>query len=158
MRVKTIVLWGAFLVTAVANAQSDILLQAVGFALTGSDNAKVRVVNRADCIFGIGDQVFRLNNVQADRIAISISRNAYTGDTSVQVDLHGAATIYENIEKGLKGSPSPYVLQLFPDAYKDHHISSNEHTLTLSTSESSRVSRAWQYIYSNGCTGQKSPF
>jgi hypothetical protein len=65
----------AALICSRAFADSDTLLQAVGFALTGSDNAKVQPIDRANCVFRVdsdnsGLAVFHLNNVQLDRVVI----------------------------------------------------------------------------------------
>jgi hypothetical protein len=38
-------------------------MHAVGFALTGKDNADPIIDNLANCVFPINDEVFRLNNV-----------------------------------------------------------------------------------------------
>ena len=39
-------------------------MYAVGFVLTGKDNADPKVIdNLANCVFPINDEVFRLNNV-----------------------------------------------------------------------------------------------
>jgi hypothetical protein len=46
-----------------AHAQSDVLLQAVGFALTGSDDARFEIIDRANCVFRIeSDVIRRMNN------------------------------------------------------------------------------------------------
>jgi len=165
------VLCGAFLALAVASAQSDILLQAVGFALTGSDNAKVRQLNRANCVFGItseNSEVFHLNNVHVDRIMVQawMRRQPWGEEKYVTVELHGDKMVYELTTKARdESSDTPQAREMFqglkqkfPDLFKPQHTVSNEHTLTLMTGETDRVIRAWNYIYSNGCTGQKSPF
>jgi hypothetical protein len=67
------------LIASPAIAEDDVLLQAVGFAITGSDDAKVLAVDRAKCIFRVESNylentspsrfgVFYLNNVQVDRL------------------------------------------------------------------------------------------
>ena len=168
MRIATMVLCGAFLAPVLVNAQSDVFLQAVGFALTGSDNAKVRQINRTNCVFGItgkNPEVFHLNNVHVDRIVVQswTRRQPWGEEKYVTVELHGDKTVYEQTTKGIdENSGSPQVREMFkqwnPDFFKPQHTVSNEQTLTLMTGEADRVTRAWQYIYSNGCTGQKSPF
>ena len=45
-----------------------------------------------------------------------------------------------------------------PEWFVKHVNKSNGAKLTLYTSETERVERAWQYIYANGCVGKKSPF
>lgn len=170
-------LTAAWFVTALlasqATAESDVLLQAVSFAITGRDNAKVQPIDRGNCVFRIDSDVFRLNNVQVDRLVIHKSpyvRDPTADDPSakairkaigghhdypvdvarvvVTVELHGNAPVYEAGD-------------LFRDAGFDvpaYTTGSNEHILKLTTSEGDRVNRAWQYIYSHECVGQKSPF
>ena len=45
-----------------------------------------------------------------------------------------------------------------PDVFEPMRESLKEHTLQLSTAHQDRATRAWQYIYSHGCEGKKSPF
>jgi hypothetical protein len=160
-------------VAAPVFAESDTLLQAIGFALTGSDDAKVQTIDRANCVFRIENKMFHLNNIQVDRLVIRKSgpppplpltaddptaraiREATSGrhvdpkvDPTLVVELHGSGPVYESTD-------------IFRDAGFDvpgPPLSSNEYTIELTTSESDRVSRAWQYIFSHGCVGQKSPF
>jgi hypothetical protein len=146
-------------------AESDVLLEAVGFALTGSDNAKVQPINRAKCMFRIGSEVFHLNNVHVDRVVVqNWSRRDRAGEESVvKVELHGSAPVYERTDPGIDerkyGAEFADALKReVPNAFKPSHTSSNEYTLTLATSDGARVTRAWQYIYSHGCVGSKSPF
>jgi hypothetical protein len=166
-----------------ALADSDTLLQAVGFALTGSDNAKVQPIDRANCVFRVDSDViragvnssefavFHLNNVQADRIAIQnwIRRNYIYGEEKyVTVELHGNARVYEaTLPPAVEEkSDDPEAVRTFisklkrehPESFQTRHISSNEQTLELATNDGDRVNRAWQYIFSHGCVGQKSPF
>jgi hypothetical protein len=44
-----------------------------------------------------------------------------------------------------------------PEA-RPRNVSDKERTLELATGDDQRVNRAWAYIYSHGCVGQKSPF
>jgi hypothetical protein len=158
-----------------ATAESgDTLLQAVAFALTGSDDAKVRVINRAQCVFGIDHkkapggisaEVFHLNNIQVERLAIQgWLQKTNRGETrTVTVDLHGDSVVYEQTREGgdTEGVPSAIldnIRKSGPEWFTRHVIPSNEQQLTLSTSETERVNRAWQYIYANGCVAKKSPF
>jgi hypothetical protein len=131
-------------------AESDLLLQAVGFALTGSDNAKVQIIDRKNCVFRIGSyDVFHLNNVHVDRLVFEKSS---FGIYDLTVELHGNTPVYE--ETGNIFKDAGFTL---PAGVPDHIIS-NEHTLNLDTKEPDRVQRAWKYIYSHGCVGKKSPF
>ena len=51
-----------------ALGEVDVFMRAVGFALTGSDDAEPVAVDRRNCVFKISDDIFRLNNIQTDRI------------------------------------------------------------------------------------------
>jgi hypothetical protein len=129
-----------------AFADSDALLQAVTFALTGSDNAKVKSIDRANCIIALGDELFRLNNVQVDRIFIKDEQFL----EEVTVELHGSMPIHE--------ADDIFEAAGFHIPGGSLRIVSNEYTFHISTRERDRVRRAWGYIYSHGCVGQKSPF
>jgi len=144
-----------------AMAEDDeVLLQAVGFGLTGSDNALVQIVDRSECIFslqGSGEygeryvEIFHLSNVDVDRLTIRIFGPGNAGP--VEVSLHGEAVVYE---KKILVQPDYHVpkAKFVPEADQK----SNEYKLTLNTAEGDRVNRAWAYIYNNGCHGKKSPF
>jgi hypothetical protein len=136
------------LATTTAIAMEDPLMQAVGFALTGSDNTKVQIIDRKNCVFRIGSyDVFQLNNVQVNRLVIEKSFGMF-----VTVELHGNAPVYE--QTGDMFKDAGFTL---PAGVPDHGIS-NERTLDLVTKEPDRVQRAWKYIYSHGCVGKQSPF
>jgi hypothetical protein len=45
-----------------------------------------------------------------------------------------------------------------PAWFESHHYTYKEHELRLDTNDTDRVKRAWQYIYSHGCSGKQSPF
>jgi hypothetical protein len=60
-----------FLLGCPVQAQTDVLIRAVGFALTGSDDAVPKVIgDRTNWVFAINNEIFHLNNVDADRITI----------------------------------------------------------------------------------------
>lgn len=79
------------------------MIEAVGFALTGSDNAKVRTINRKDCVFAVDDGTYYLNNVQVDRLTFKQwERKNAAGVVMARwlsAELHGNDTVYETIEK-----------------------------------------------------------
>jgi hypothetical protein len=171
-----------FLISAFAGASAfadDTLLRAVGFALTGSDDTKVRVVNRASCVFeidhpnvrpnsgGVSAEVFHLNNIHVERIAIQgwVQKNAFGETRTVTVDLHGEGVMYEETREAgdTQGVPTEVLENIRrspggPEWFVRHVNNSNSRQLTLYTSETERAERAWQYIYANGCVGKKSPF
>jgi hypothetical protein len=157
-----------------SRAETDTLIAAVGFALTGSDDTKVRVINRVQCVFGldhkkapggISAEVFHLNNIHVERIAIQswVEKTNLGEIRTVTVDLHGEGVVYEQTREAgnVEGVPSSLLENIRrrdPEWFTRHVITSNEQKLTLPTSETERVTRAWQYIYANGCVGRKSPF
>jgi hypothetical protein len=154
-----------------AHADSDTLLQAVGFALTGSDDAKVQPIDRSNCVFRIESEyapsgVYHLNNVQVDRITLQSwkSNNGVFGERRyVTVDLHGSAPVYETTlppRMTIQPNDTTFTKDLIKGSNLDtpKHIRSNEKTIELATSDQDRVKRAWVYIYAHGCVGQKSPF
>jgi hypothetical protein len=104
---------------------------------------EVKAIDRANCVFAYQDNVFHLNNVHVDRINIQGWKNAVEQWT--EVELHGDDVVVEHTYASTEPRPTK------PVAYK-------QWKLNLKTHEVDRVSRAWQYIYSNGCIGKKSPF
>jgi hypothetical protein len=48
--------------------------------------------------------------------------------------------------------------QTDPEAFVAHRDNRKEYKLRLTTGDFDRVGRAWDYIYSHGCIGKKSPF
>jgi hypothetical protein len=54
---------GLLLASSVALADSEVLTQAVSFAITGIDASKVIAVDKAQCIFKINNFTYYLNNV-----------------------------------------------------------------------------------------------
>jgi hypothetical protein len=69
-------------------------MRAVGFALTGSDNAELKVIDRASCVFAVKNDLFRLNNVYTDRIKIQGRQRQSFGALEQSVTVtHCRATI-----------------------------------------------------------------
>jgi hypothetical protein len=81
------------LVSTAVHADTDVFMQAVGFALTGRDDAQPIPIDRANCVFAIGKyEVYRLNNVYTDKITI------HTWEEEPQwleVELHGDPVVLE---------------------------------------------------------------
>jgi hypothetical protein len=127
---------GLLLVSCAAHSETDVFMRAVGFALTGSDDADVKAIDRANCIFAYRQEVFHLNNVHTDRIKIQAWENKL-GDGWINVDLHGDDVVLEK-----------------PISSESH----KQYQLRLKTADADRVKRAWEYIYAHGCIGKKSPF
>jgi hypothetical protein len=143
-------------------AESDALMRVVGFALTGSDNADTKVIgDRANCVFAIKNELFRLNNVYTDRINIRTFRPR-AGDprTWITVMLQGDEIVFEQTIEPPKDDGSETMRQMraeYPDIFRPRHYTYREYDLHLSTNDQNEVKRAWQYIYSHGCTGKQSP-
>jgi hypothetical protein len=170
MRLRLFLFLGFLQPVAHAIAADEVLLRAVGFGVTGSDDAKVEVIDASNCVFRVKTEVFHLNNVQVDRLQVQSwkATNAFGERHYVTVALHGDATVYEKtdapllVERSSDNANMKEFERLMrksqPDAFKPSRTVSNERTLELATSEYDRVVRAWQYIYSHGCNGSKSPF
>lgn len=140
----------------------DVLVRAVGFAITGNDNTEPKIIDRKNCVFKIGNDTYYLDNVQTDRLAFQKWKSTsgpYQEWTTV--DLHGddviAIEIHQpiafngtEVEKSLKKSE--------PSLFKPSKHQERQMHLTLWTSDEARVIRAWKYIYSHGCSGKLSPF
>jgi hypothetical protein len=144
-----------------AMAEVDVFMRAAGFALTGSDDAEPKAVDRANCIFQIGKTTFHLNNVHVDRLLFRPWKAAVGEERWVTVDLHGDATVYEETTEPLKDDGSSaldYLREHDPEAFKPHHRVHKEHQLRLDTADIDRVKRAWVYLYGHGCNGKKSAF
>ena len=168
MRIAVAIVLLAALITA-ANAEPDVMLRAVGFAVTGSDDAEAKAIDRANCIFAVKNEIFHFNNIHVDRISFQswVETNRLLGDRHfVAVTLHGDSTVYEKTEEGLKerydtesaAQITRELLKTAPDVFRPKHSKSNEQSLSLATADIDRVRRAWEYIYSHGCVGKKSPF
>jgi len=77
---------------ASARGETDVFLRTVGFALTGSDDADAKMIgDRANCVFAINNDLFRLNNVNTSRITIQRWRRQQQW---VTVDLHGDDVVW----------------------------------------------------------------
>jgi hypothetical protein len=139
---------GLLLVSSVAHSETDVFMRAVGFAFSGRDDWEPKVVDRTNCIFEYQDDVFYLNNVQVDRISIQGWENkSVPGMSLIIVGLHGDDIVAEH-----------GVVSTDPTDPKAHRQNRKEYELRLKTGEVDRVKRAWEYIYSHGCVGKKSPF
>jgi hypothetical protein len=144
-------------------AETDLLMRALGFALTGSDDADPKVIgNRASCVFAIKNELFRLNNVYTDRIKIQGWQKQRLGilEQGVTVELHGDDIVFEKTVEPPKDDGSELMRQMraeSPELFKPHHYTYTRHELFLPTNDQDGVKRAWQYVYSNGCSGKRAP-
>jgi len=112
-------------------------MRTVGFALTGSDDADPKVVgDRAKCVFAINNDLFRLNNVYTDRLAIQGWQPQQGLEQWVTVELRGDDVVFEETTEPLKHDGSETTRQLraaTPDAFTSHHNSYKDHELHLAT-------------------------
>jgi hypothetical protein len=143
-------------------AETDLLMRAVGFALTGSDKADLKVIDRASCDFAIKNELFRLNNVYTDRIKIQgrQRQSLKVLEQWVTVTLQGDDTIFEQTVEPPADDGSELMRQMrvqSPSMFEPHHYSYTQHELHLATNDQDGVKAAWQYVYSHGCTGKHLP-
>lgn len=133
-------------------------MQAVAFALTGSDNAEVTPIARADCVFRNGKFTYYLNNIHVDRVRFQKWRNGF-GLEWVFVQLRGDDTVVEYIAEGMDlDDYNRPLLKTRPDLFEDRLVKKAEWKLEIETDEFDRVIRAWEYVYAHGCIGKTSPF
>jgi len=137
-------------------AQADEFMRTVSFALSGNDHTELKVIaDRPKCVFAINNDLFRLNNVQTDRITILERRRRGDLEQWVAVGLHGDAAVFEATIEPPKDDGSELMRQMreaSPELFKAHTYTYTE--LDLMTSDLDRVKRAWQFIYANGCVGK----
>jgi hypothetical protein len=131
----------------------DKLLSAVGFALTGRDDAYVKVIDRNDCIFQITSEfnnwqnreTYYLNAVDPSRTTIAqVEKTMLYPFPHIEIDLYGEKTIYDQYSINPK--------------YPTKTERKKFQRLTLPSNELERVIRAWKYVFSNGCHGTRSTF
>jgi hypothetical protein len=143
-------------------AQSDVLMRMVGFALTGGDNADIKAIgDRANCVFAIKNELFRLNNVYTDGINIrTVQPRAGSPSTWITVTLQGGEIVFEQTIEPPKDDGSEIMRQIHaenPDIFRPRHYTYREYQLHLTTNDPGEVQKAWQYIYSHGCAGKQRP-
>jgi len=145
---------------AAARGEPDAFMSAVGFALTGSDDADPKVIgNRTDCVFALNNGLFHLNNVHPDRITIQGGHRQWLWGLEqwVTVVLHGDDVVFEETIGPPKDDGSELMRQMreaSPELFKSQYYTYTDHELHLMTNDQDRVKRSWQYVYSNGCTGK----
>ena len=115
--------------------------------------------DRTDCVFAINNEIFRLNNIHVDRIKIQgwNRQRPWGSEQWVTVVLPGDDVVFEETIEPPKDDGSElmrHMRELSPELFKSQHYTLTKHELHLSTNDQDRVKRAWQYIYSNGCTGK----
>jgi hypothetical protein len=152
-------LLGLMFYPAASLADSDVLLQAVSFAITGSDASKVVAIDRQRCIFKVDDDTYYFNSIYTDRIQLKGMKNNLTIWT--EVFLHGKTKVVDVFSAPLKYSGTEIEKMIkaeTPRVYQPHTDSYADYDFRVFTSEIDRLKRAWEYIYANGCKGMTSPF
>jgi hypothetical protein len=147
-------------IAQVARAEtSDVLLQAVSFAVTGSDANRVVPVDLANCIFRVKSNTYHFNNIYTDRISFQNLENKL-GRVWTTVDLHGKQKIADISTASVQEPPllTKDLNNYYREVYEANSTSYADYSLQIVTRESARLVKAWQYIYANGCKGMKSPF
>jgi hypothetical protein len=79
-------------------AEPDVFMRTVSFALTGRDDADPKAIgDRTNCVFAIDNDLFRLKNVQTDRIKTQgwHRQRAWGPEQWVAVRLHGDDVVFE---------------------------------------------------------------
>jgi hypothetical protein len=99
-------------VASPCDAGQDILLQAVSFAVTGSDASPVDVVDRQNCVFIVRQSTYYFNNIYSDRITTR-SFVAPAGNYTL-VDIHGSTKIADIYSWGSKTDYSLHVQTMNP--------------------------------------------
>jgi hypothetical protein len=150
-----------FLLNCPVLAESDVFMHMIVFALTGSDNAETKVIgDRANCVFAIKNELFRLNNVYSDRINLrTFQPRAGDQRTWITLTLQGDEIVFEQTIEPPKDNGSETMRQMRaenPNLFKPRHYTYTEYDLHLTTDNQNEVKRAWQYIYTHGCTGKQS--
>lgn len=159
------------LIGQTVRAESDVLLQAVSFAITGSDGANVIQIDRANCVFRIEDETFYFNNIQSNRLSIQtgkdIRRPAFGAPIIEQwatVDIHGEKKVADVYSPGIQFTGSELdraALAADPSFFAKRGPTVTPRydlSIRVNTREPNRLLKAWKYIYAHGCKGVVSPF
>src|SRR5690242_7873184 len=119
-------------------------MRAVGFALTGSDDAEPRAIDRHDCVFAYKKDVFHLNNVHTDRIKIQEWENKL-GDKWIDVDLQGDDLVVEHTTEPMRDEFakvfSEQWRQAHPEEFVSHTENLKEYQFRLTTGDLDRVGK-----------------
>jgi hypothetical protein len=152
----TLFLFGLMFYPAAALAEPDVLLQAVSFAITGSDASKVVAINRQQCIFKVENYAYHLNRIYTDRITFQSKKDR------VWVEIHGKTNVVDLWDPpAAKDDGSERMREMkasMPEVFLPTTQSLADYTIEVVTTETDRLKRAWEYIYANGCKGMTSPF
>ena len=140
-------------------AETGELMDAARLALTGSRDVDTKMIgDPAECVFGIKKDLFRLNNVYTDLIKIEARQGLL--EQWVSVTLHGGGVVFETTVEGAQDDGSELMRQMrvqSPEMFRPHHYTHTQYELYLATKDLEGVKRAWQYVYSHGCIGKRSP-
>jgi hypothetical protein len=131
-------------------AESDVLSQAVSFAVSGSDANRVVAVDRAKCTFRVKSNTYYFNNVYSDRISFQNLRNQL-GRVWTAVEIHGKQKVADigNTQVQEPAELTPVLKEYYREVYEANSTSYADYTLQIDTHESARLVKAWRYIYAN---------
>lgn len=163
-----IAFYGAVFLAGHTASQPDPYTEALGFAVTGRENADVKVIDWSTCAFEADGAVIRIGDIDRSRLAFAI-RETMTGWGPVRrvtVTLHGDVPVYERIDKGLD-EEGPWddeavrmlkriVKERNPELFRDRKVAARDHTLTLATTDIERVRQDWTTVM-RGCVPRRSP-
>jgi hypothetical protein len=152
MRAISLLLIFLSLTPSVLFAESDLLLQVVSFAVTGSDGSKVVVVDRAQCIFRVRSDTFYFNNVYTDRISFQNLHNQL-GQAWSTVEIHGKLKVVDvgNVSVQEPAELTKALKDYYREVYEANSTSYTDRIIRVDTRESDRLVKAWQFIYAHGC-------
>jgi hypothetical protein len=131
-------------------AETDALMHAAGFAVTGSIDVDTKVIgDPAECVFGIKNDLFRWNNVYTDLIKIEAHQRQRLGvvEQWVTVTLQGEGVVFETTVEPPQDDGSELVRQMrmqSPELFRPHHYTYTQYELCLTTKDQDAVKRAWQ--------------
>ena len=105
--------------------------------------------------------LFHLNNVYLDRIKIQAWQDRRFGkvEHGVTDELQGPESVFETTAEPPKDDGSELMQHMraqSPGIFSPHQYAYTHYRLHLQTDNLEGVKRAWQYIYSHGCTGKQS--
>ena len=136
----------------------DLFRSSLAYLLTGDDLGRIRVLDRAQCIVEVRHRIWpdapdlvsliHLNNV--DRTRSSIQAISDVPKNRVDITLRGESVVDYLAKPAFKLGQREFPEQPAHSASVD--------MITLYTDEVERVRRAWDYVYSHGCSGFKASF
>ena len=82
------------LLCGTAHSATDVFMRAVGFALTGSDDAEPQAIDRANCVFAYKNDVFHL--IMSTRTGLKLKAGRTKEETSGSMSICTAMTLWSS--------------------------------------------------------------